>query len=324
MLRYSHEAMRQLITTAGPLKDPSPEALKASLQQGDQGFWLDIENPDASDYTLLEETFRFHPLTLEDIRHQNQRPKLDEYQDYAFVVLFAADWNDDELAIREIHLYLAKRFLVSVHIEPSQELTALRDRIHATPELTQRGLPFLFYLVVDKLVDGVFSVIDSIDDAADSLEDSILDRPTSASLRRLYRLKRAVVDLRKALGAQRDLFQRLTTQAIADETMTHYFRDVQDHIVRQYETVDSLRDLLTSTMDVYLSTVSNQLNETIRRLTVIATLFMPLTFITGFFGMNFAWLVGHITGAGTFALGIGLMLATVAGQFVYFRRRGWV
>jgi len=106
--------------------------------------------------------------------------------------------------------------------------------------------------------------------------------------------------------------------------MTVYFRDVYDHIVRQYETVDSLRDLLTSAMDVYLSTVSNRLNDVMRRLTVIATLFMPLTFITGFFGMNFAWLVNHITGLGTFALGITLMLITVAIQFLYFRRRGWV
>ena len=124
----------------------------------------------------------------------------------------------------------------------------------------------------------------------------------------------------------RDVFQRLTTHAIGEQSqdMSLYFRDVYDHMVRQYETVDSLRDLLTSAMDVYLSTVSNRLNDVMRRLTVIATLFMPLSFITGFFGMNFAWLVNHITGPATFGLGIGLLLATVAMQFLYFRRRGWV
>jgi magnesium transporter len=316
--------VRQLITTAGPLAEPTPEALAKSLQTGEQGFWLDIEDPDESDYALLKDTFGFHPLTLEDIRHQNQRPKLDEYEGYAFVVLFAADWEGGEVRIREHHLYLSRRYLVSVHIEPSPELATLRSRIRATPELTRRSLSFLFYLVVDKLVDALFPVLDAIDTEADVLEDSIVEQPTTEALKQIYSLKRAVVSLRKVLGAQRDLFQRLTTHSLAEQDMTVYFRDVYDHILRQYETVDSLRDLLTSAMDVYLSTVSNRLNDILRRLTVIATLFLPLTFISGFFGMNFGWLINHISGAGAFALCLALMLATVAGQFIYFRRNGWV
>ena len=316
--------MRQLITTAGPLTEPTPEALATSLRVADQGFWLDIEQPDDSDYALLQDTFGFHPLTLEDIWHQNQRPKLEDYEGYAFVVLFTADWEGGDVRIREQHLYLSRRYVVSVHLEPSPELAELQSRIRSTPELTRRSLSFLFYLVVDKVVDGLFTVLEAIDDETDALQDSIVRRPTDEALSQIYRLKRAVVGLRKNLGAQQDLFQRLTTGSLAEPDMTVYFRDVYDHIVRQHETVDSLRDLLTSAMDVYLSTVSNRLNDVVRRLTVIATLFMPLTFITGFFGMNFSWLVSHITGAGTFALGMGLMLATVAAQFVYFRRQGWV
>jgi magnesium transporter len=316
--------MRQLIATAGPLTEPTPQALKTCLQSGQQGFWLDIENPDDSDFAVLQDTFGFHPLTLEDIRHQNQRPKLEEYEGYAFVVLFAADWDENELKLREFHLYLSERYLVTVHVEPSPELAGLRSRLQAAPELIRKGLPFLFYLVVDKLVDALFPVIDRIDDETDAIEDRIVDRPTPQTLEQIYHLKHAAVDLRKVLGAQRDLFQRLTTQSITGQTMTLYFRDVYDHIVRQFETVDSLRDLLTSTMDVYLSTVSNRLNEVVRRLTVIATLFMPLTFITGFFGMNFAWLVSRITTVGAFAICIGLMLITIGVQFAYFRRRGWV
>jgi magnesium transporter len=316
--------MRQLIATEGPLTEPTPQALKACLQSGEQGFWLDVENPDDSDYAVLQDTFGFHPLTLEDIRHQNQRPKLEEYEGYAFVVLFAADWDQDQLKIREHHLYLSARYLVTVHVEPSPELAELRSRLRAAPELTHKGLPFLFYLVVDKVVDALFPVIDRIDDETDAIEDRIVDRPTPETLEQIYHLKHAAVDLRKALGAQRDLFQRLTTQSITGQEMTVYFRDVYDHIVRQYETVDSLRDLLTSTMDVYLSTVSNRLNEVVRRLTVIATLFMPLTFITGFFGMNFAWLVSRITTLGAFAFCIAVMLVTIGFQFAYFRRRGWV
>jgi len=316
--------MRRLITAPGALTEPTAQALETALEANDQGFWLDIENPDEPDYALLQEIFHFHPLTLEDIRHENQRPKLEEYGEYSFAVLFTADWSGQELKIREHHLYISKRYLVSVHLEPSPELEQIHQRLKATPELTKKGLPFLFYLVVDKLVDEVFTVIDQLDAATDTLEDAILARDNREALGQIYGLKRAVFDLRKVLGAQRDLFQRLTTQSLDEQEMTLYFRDVYDHVVRQYETVDSLRDLLTSAMDVYLSTVSNRLNEIMRRLTMIATLFMPLTFITGFFGMNFLWLVNHISTFGAFMVGIGLMVATLMAQFLYFRRSGWV
>ena len=277
---------------------------------------------------MLEKTFKFHQLTLEDIRHQNQRPKVEEYTGYAFVVLFTAELEGNRVQIREHHLYLSGQYLVSVHLEPSEILDKLRQRIKANPDLTHRSLPYLFYLVVDQLVDSLFPVLETLDDATDAVEDTIIARPDTAALSELSDLKRAVVDLRKVLGAQRDVFQRLTTRAIGevgDQEMSIYYRDVYDHLVRQYETVDSLRDLLSTSMDVYLSTVSNRLNLRITRLTVFATLFLPLTFLTGFFGMNFAWLVGHIAPAWTFwVFAVSVMLAVTAGQLFYYRRLGWI
>jgi magnesium transporter len=321
-------SIRHVVATDGPPLDATPDSLLACLKKGKQGFWLDIENPGDDDYELLEKTFGFHPLTLEDIRHQNQRPKVEEYPGYAFVVLFTAELDGKRVQIREHHLYLSPQYLVSVHLEPSDPLNRLRERIKANPDLTRRSLPFLFYLVVDQLVDALFPVLEQLDDATDELEDRIIDQPDTAALTEISDLKRAVVDLRKVLGAQRDVFQRLTTRAVGDpgdKEMSIYYRDVYDHLVRQYETVDSLRDLLTSAMDVYLSTVSNRLNLRITRLTVFATLFLPLTFITGFFGMNFAWLVAHIAPAWTFwLLAVGVMLGTTGLQLLYYRRRGWL
>jgi magnesium transporter len=161
-----------------------------------------------------------------------------------------------------------------------------------------------------------------------TVSDRILASPDTAALAELSDLKRTVIELRKVLGAQRDVFQRLTTRAVGDpgdKEMSIYYRDVYDHLVRQYETVDSLRDVLSSAMDVYLSTVSNRLNLRITRLTVFATLFLPLTFISGFFGMNFGWLVAHIAPGWTFwVLAVGVMLATSAGQLWYYRTRGWI
>ncbi|TMD81700.1 MAG: magnesium transporter CorA family protein [Chloroflexi bacterium] len=208
------------------------------------------------------------------------------------MVLFTAELADSRVQIREHHLYLSSQYLVSVHLEPSEPLVGLRERIKSNPDLAHRSLPYLFYLVVDHLVDSLFPVLEKLDDATDEVEEGIIKRPDTAALSELSDLKRAVVDLRKVLGAQRDVFQRLTTRAIGevgDQEMSIYYRDVYDHLVRQYETVDSLRDLLSTSMDVYLSTVSNRLNLRITRLTVFSTLFLPLTFISGFFGMNFGW-----------------------------------
>jgi len=321
-------SIRHIVATDGPPLDATPDSLLACLAKGKQGFWLDIENPGDDDYALLETTFGFHPLTLEDIRHQNQRPKVDEYPGYAFVVLFTAELEGKRAQVREHHLYVSPQYLVSVHIEPSDPLNRLRERIKANPDLTRRSLPFLFYLVVDQLVDSLFPVLEQLDDATDELEDRIIDQPDTSALTELSDLKRTVVDLRKVLGAQRDVFQRLTTRAVGDpgdKEMSIFYRDVYDHLVRQYETVDSLRDLLTSAMDVYLSTVSNRLNLRITRLTVFATLFLPLTFITGFFGMNFAWLVAHIAPGWTFwLLAVGVMAGTTALQLLYYRRSGWL
>lgn len=251
-------------------------------------------------------------------------------------MLFSAELKDGhQVELQEHHLFLSPQYVVTVHVGASDPLKRLHDRIKSSPEITHHKTAYLFYMVVDQLVDAMFPVLDQLDDATDEVEDRIIQRPDTATLSELSDLKRAVVDLRKVLGAQRDVFQRLTTSAISDPQssvasefpgeMSIYYRDVYDHLVRQYEIVDSLRDLLSTAMDVYLSTVSNRLNLRITRLTVFATLFLPLTFLTGFFGMNFAFLVGHIMPAWTFwVFAVGIMVVVTVGQLVYYRRLGWI
>ncbi len=293
----------------------------------ESGFWLDIEAPDDDDYRLLEDVFRFHALTIEDVRHQDQRPKVDEYPDYNFAVIFQAAWSAEEVAFLEHHLYVGPSYLVSIHQEPSPPLAELQDRLAKSPDLSKGQPGFLTYLVVDAIVDATFPVLERIDDTVDALEDEITTKATPASLDRIYHLKHAVTELRRFLGAQRDVFQRLITYGIhlQQQDMTLYYRDVYDHIVRQYETVDSLRDLLTSAMDVYLSTVSNRINQTMKTLTAIASLFLPLSFLTGFFGMNFAYLTNVLeTPTMAFAAGVGTMVLATLLQLYLFRRRRWI
>jgi magnesium transporter len=316
--------MRKLITTSGATSQPTDEQIAACVADAKkEAFWLDIEAPDDADYDLLEHVLKFHPLTIEDIKEPTERPKLDEYVGYIFVVIFTARLDGDDVHLMEHHLYHSKQMVITVHHEPQAELASLRDRIHKGPEITKGDPGFLLYLVVDTLVDAMFPPLERLDDAIDDLQDRVIERPSVQLLARIYDLKHTVVDVRRQLSAQRDLLQRLAARVseFHGVDIGIYYREVYDHVVRQYETADSLRDLLTGTMDVYLSTVANRQNRTMQQLTVIASLFLPLTFLTGFFGMNFAFLVSRIGSTSAFALGVGLMGLVTLIQLWIFRIR---
>ncbi len=318
--------MLTLVTAAGERVEVSLDDVRERLRSDGAGFWLDIEAPGDGEYRLLLDDLRFHPLTVEDVQVRNQRPKLDEFPGYKFTVLFTAELDGDQLAMREHHLYLSRRWLISIHQEPSRALDDVRRRVSEDRNVTRGDLGFLEYLVINALVDSLFPTLDQLDERIDTLEDRVLAHATPDALARIADLKHEVSELRRILGPQRDVFQRLLNPSLehAGQELTLYWRDVYENLIRQYEQVDSLRDLLTGAMDVYMSTVSNRLSSTMKQLTVITTVFLPLSFLTGFFGMNFAYMVGKISGPQAFAGGVGIMVASVLVQLVVFRRRGWV
>jgi magnesium transporter len=319
---------RMLITTKGSYTEPSPADLRAHLKQGDlEGFWLDIESATEEDYELLETTFGFHHLTIEDLRQQNQRPKLEEYRGYSFAVIFGSELGPEGVQLLEHHLYLQHQYLVTVHQEAAPALAELRSRIRASPEITKDDVGFLKYLVIDQLVDTNFPTLEALDQTIDGLQNEIVERAEPRMLSSIYGLKHDVTELRRVLSGQRDLFQRIITHSLDDDghEMTVYWRDVYDHIVRQYETVDSLRELLAGAVDVYLSTVQNRLSTTTKTLTIVASLFLPLTWLTGFYGMNFAYLTGTLEPARwAFWVGVATMIGSLGVQMYLFRRRGWL
>jgi len=319
---------RHLVTASGQCTDVSVDEVRRRLKDNEIGWWLDIEAPEQADYDLLLDGFGFHPLTVADVRQRNQRPKLDEFPGYKFAVLFAAELEagTEDIAMREHHLFLTHRWFVTVHNEPAPAVTDVRRRIEEDPSVTRNDLVFLQYLVISAVVDSLFPTLDKLDDVTDQLQDVVLERPTPAALARLTGLKHSVAELRRTLGPQRDVFQRLLSHSLehSEGDLQLYWRDVYEDLIRQYEEADALRDLLTGAMDVYLSTVSNRLNSTMMRLTVIASVFLPLTFLTGFFGMNFGYLVTHITGPLAFLGGVGIMAASMVLQLVLFWRRGWL
>ncbi len=291
-------------------------------------FWLDIHDPKAADLEILRAEFGFHPLALEDSWRFGQRPKIDDYDGYVFLVVFGASSDRDEDGLVELHCFYSDRYLVTLHHDDAPSIEALHERY------VKRDAPVyesarLLHSVVDGLVDSFFPRLEAIDERIDVLEDEIFRDAGDAELQEIFSMKRQLVGMRKVIAPQRDLFASIAVGVDALPGMTNddqrYFRDVYDHLIRIGEMIDTYRDLLSGAMDVYLSTVSNRLNGVMKQLAIIATVFMPLTFITGFFGQNFGWMVLHIGGVGHFvALGIGLELATVAIVLTYFFRRGWL
>ncbi|MEO8897334.1 MAG: magnesium/cobalt transporter CorA [Candidatus Dormibacter sp.] len=279
-----------------------------------QVLWVHCEVSDEAEIAAIAARFHVHPLAVEDLRNSNQRPKLDDYRDQLFVVLFGAiKLPDESIALAEVHFLIGDGYLVTVTTDPMPAIAALEKQLDLRPELCAVRPDMVFYRICDSLVDSVFPLLDHIGAQIDVVEDAVLENPDRETLRTIFGLKRDLLTLRRVTGPQRDLLQSLTsprTPRIGNETQL-FLRDVYDHTVRIAEEVDSFRDLVSSSLDAYLTSISNRLGEQTRRLTVVATIFLPLTFLTGFFGMNFAFLVGHIDTPQAFFLGLGVMAVSV-------------
>ena len=290
-------------------------------------FWLDLlSTPPASpEQQLLRDTFHFHPLALEDAEHFGQRPKFDTYDDFGLLVFYGPGISDH---LVEVHCFCSENFLVTVHQQPCPPFADVlhRMKVDEGPPMSQL---MVLYRVLDMLIDGYFPVLAALDDQIDDLEDEILRAPTDEQLGRLFDMKRSLIALRKIVTPERDMFATLVSGSSALPGMTpeyeRYFRDLYDHLIRVSDLVDSYRDLLSGAMDTHLSTVSNRLNVVMKQLTIIATIFLPLSFLTGFFGQNFGWMVTRLSSLAVFlAAGIGLQILTVVGLVVMFRKRGWL
>lgn len=287
-------------------------------------FWLDLDRPDSDAIGVLRDVFGFHPLAIEDADHFGQRAKIDDYDDFVFLVVYGA--SPVERRLVEVHCFYSERFLVTLHRDDCPALAEIRHR-HRREELIEHP-SLLLYRVVDGVIDSFFPMLADLDDRIDELEDAIFVRTSETQLQEIFAMKRRLVGMRKAVTPLRDTFAGFLG-GVADlpglvEADARYFRDIYDHLIRIGDFIDSYRDLLSSALDVYLSTVSNRLNTVMKQLTVIATIFLPLSWLTGFFGQNFGWLVDRIGAGETFlGLGIGTELLAVVVLLAFFKRRGW-
>jgi magnesium transporter len=247
--------------------------------------WFDIADPNSSDLDELAKRFQLHPLQIEDCRHRPQRAKIDEYGPYLFAVLKHVIWKDNHLRFDDFDVFLGNDFLITVHEGECPFIPKLRQ--HIEQNHIDR-LDRILYLISDFIVDEYLSVLDKWSDEIEKIESVVLERPEPDVLNDLFRLKRRLIDFRRSGSGMRDVINAMIRRegGFVRDDLDPYFRDVYDHLVRAVDLVEMQRDLLTGSLDIYLSAVANRTNEVMKVLTIYGTLALPLVVITGFFGMN--------------------------------------
>jgi magnesium transporter len=314
-----------LITADGSAVDADRETARRLFNEG-KLLWLDLYQPDDDTLTQLAGFLGIHPLVTRDAQTFGQRPKIEGYDGFTQIVAYGVHSMDQPLV--EVHCFYSEHYLVTIRKADCAAFATVRDWItHQQDKAPSRLM--LLYRLLSELTDDFFPVLSDFDDRIDQMQDAILAKPTDQQLADLFTLKRWLIGARKVITPQRDMIASLVSGVTELPGMTRdidrYFRDLYDHLIRVSDLIDSYRDLLTGSMDSYLSTVSNRLNVVMKQLTIIATIFLPLSFLTGFFGQNFAWMVARLTSLPVFlVLGIGSEVVAVAALLVLFRRRGWM
>jgi magnesium transporter len=311
-----------------PVETVAAAALPALLTEADAFVWVDISGPpDEPDVALVRDVFAFHPLAIEDCFETRTQPKIDEYPDHLYLIThgLTAESGAEETEVVELDAFVSGRYLVTHHNAPSRSVSAVLDAVARTGLPLRRGPLATLHAVLDRQADNLEEVLDRIAERIEAIERDIFVRPVNRQLASLLAVKRNILHLRRWMGRQREVVLRLGRREfpLVGEAEARLFRDLHDHLARYTDTLDSFREMLTSIQETYLSVVSNRLNEVMKFLAMFTTVLMPLTVISGIYGMNFEhmpelkWRWGY-----PFAL--ALMLVAASSAVLYFRRRGWM
>jgi magnesium transporter len=309
-----------------PALEPAHRDAERLVVQKRGLLWIDLINPTEAELDRLQKAFEFHPLSIEDSSHFRQRAKIDSYDGYLFITLYSHhfDKETDEILDNELHVFLGSNYLVTIHRTPLPALSQARARYERESEPYKKGPDFFLYLIGDELVDSYFPLLDEVEGKIDELEEEIETDPSQRVMRAIFSMKQELIQLRKAAGPQREVFNALSTRHydLIDKRLAVYFQDVYDHIVRIYEMIETHRDLLGNALDAYYSATSTRLNEVMKRLTLIATIFMPLTVITGLGGVNFR----HMPFDNPVAFGVlvASLVLVPLGMWLWFRSQRWM
>lgn len=285
-------------------------------------YWVDFNNPKEDECRLLDTFFHFHPLAIEDCYHLLQRPKLDHYDDVHFLVLHEVERKT--LTVNEINMFIGPRFIVTFHYEPSPEIEDARIKLASRKKIGENGHLYAAYLVMDKLVDQYFPAVHELEDQLLDMEIGIGDAQSQTAMSDIFNIRSRLLRLRKTIVPMRDLLYRLTNsdRIIGLKQYLAFYHDVYDHLLKLSEMMDSSREMTADLRDNYISYNSHRMNSIMKTLTVITTIFMPLTFLAGIYGMNFSNMPELEWSWGYFAV-ITVMFVIGVGMYAWFRTKGW-
>lgn len=291
--------------------------------RGAKWRWVDVLAPDEPTMTLLAKEFGLHPLSVEDAIHPQQRPKIDLYPDGLFVVWLTPERPEgDGIVAREMDFSIGTDHLITMHAAPDP---VIEDVLHDATQILSRGPDWLLHALIDRLVDATLPIVDALGDELDDIEDAMLGNPRQTELAILYATRRQLVQMHRIAAPERDILRSLARERdVVSEEAYRYFEDVGDHLARVTDAIDTYRDVGAGVMDIYLSAQSNRMNEIMKQLTVVATIFMPLTLLSGIYGMNvLKGMWPPVEATWSFFVVIGTMLMVAAWMALYFRRKNW-
>ncbi|MFC1864225.1 magnesium/cobalt transporter CorA [Chloroflexota bacterium] len=291
-------------------------------------LWVDVNETTEKDGSFLEQTFKFHPLAVEDcVSSLIHSPKVDDFVEYIFIVIHGINHTVESEIVEtaELSIFLGPHFVVSNHNTPLYSVEAIRQQVEKDGRPMKRGADFLTHALADALVDNVLPTIDNMSDVAEDIEEETIRNPRQTTLEAILRLKRSTLRVHRVMAPQREIFNRLSRgdfRVIKDEAKIFY-RDVYDHLVRIEELNQTIRDRVDNALATYLSSVANRQNEVMKTLAIVATIFMPLTLLAGIYGMNFENMPELKWEWGYFAV-LGVIWTAIVGLLWRFWSRGWI
>jgi magnesium transporter len=318
-----------------PLRtDLMPEEFQSVLQGSEVLLWVDFSEEPPEVCEPILRSFNFHPLSIDDALQETHSPKIDDWGGYLYIVINYMHLRGDtgngwQTSVDELDIFLGANFVITHHDDPIAAIDETLAACNRDPRTVTEGADHLLYKIIDNVVAGYMPIVEQVDQAIDEIEDQVFDRPTPRTLEQLFSLKRVLLSMRRILLPQREVLNKLARDdyRIIDQNDRIFFRDIYDHLVRLHDLNESLRDLVGGAMDTYLSVVNNRMNEIMKTLTLITTLFMPITFVTGFFGMNFFEPVAQLAGwtsRQAFLVTMGILALLPVGMYMWMRRRTWV
>ncbi len=298
------------------------------LARHDHVFWVDLSQPtDEESYTLTHD-FKFHPLAIEDVLSEMSRPKVDDYDDYLFVVFLVASGRpggEDELPFKEIGLFLTKNCVVTVHFQPLSVIDTVFKRLHKDERFISRGADFFFHTLLDHLADTYLETLRIIEHETDKIEDDVFEDYGGEIVKRIFTIRRDVLQVKRTVAPLKEVvnqFARAKFSLVGERTAI-YYSDIHDHLARVSDEADEHRDTLNSSLEVYYSNVSTRTNEIIKFLTIFTAILLPPSFIVGLYGMNFR-IMPELDWKYGYAFVWVIILVIVAGLLLFFRKRKWI